>query len=194
MQNSHKEHAETLYYHIAGDALKHAQATAKKGNDEFRLAQYVCASMVFSALTLEAYVNQEYASHTQTKTLDIKKPNTVQKWIRLPRLLGGAETFNKREPPFKTFNELIKLRNDLFVHFRGGPIGKILDEQGEIFAQVVKDVTRAETYFHCIDAMISKLNELSLGQTSLPGFLKGERYLASFSVTSPLRTELTAGR
>jgi hypothetical protein len=190
MQNGHREHAETLYYRIAGDALKHAQKVVQKGNDEFRLAQYVCASMVFSALTLEAYINQEYKSHVQTENLDLKKPNTVQKWIKLPRLLGGTRTFNKREPSFRTFNELINLRNDLLVHFKGGPIGKILDEKGETFAEIVKDAARAETYFHCIDAMINTLNQLTLGQTSVPGFLKGERYLASFAVTNPLLYDL----
>ena len=63
------EHAAALYYHIAGDAIE----CAVKETDEFRLAEYVCTAMVFSALTLEAYINQQYAAHNETAKIDLRR-------------------------------------------------------------------------------------------------------------------------
>jgi hypothetical protein len=37
MENDHREHAEALYYHIAGDALKQAAKAGKKGKMNFAL-------------------------------------------------------------------------------------------------------------------------------------------------------------
>lgn len=191
MENDHREHAEALYYHIAGDALKQAAKGGKKGKDEFCLAQYVCASMIFSALTLEAYINQEYTSHRETAKIDVKQFDVSNKWIMLPLLLGGSKTFKKGECPFQTFDGLISLRNNLLVHFKGGPVGKTTDKQTrQPFSAVVKDFERARIYFNCIAAMIKKLNELTSSQTSVPGFLNGERYLATIVVrTSSLPIE-----
>jgi hypothetical protein len=191
MENDHRERAEALYYHIAGDALKQAAKAGKKGKDEFCLAQYVCASMIFSALTLEAYINQEYTSHRETAKIDVKQLDVSNKWVMLPLLLGGSKTFKKGEPPFQTFDELISSRNNLLVHFKGGPVGKTTDKQTrQPFSAVVKDFERAKVYFNCIAAMIKKLNELTSSKTSVPGFLNGERYLATMvGLTSSLPIE-----
>jgi hypothetical protein len=83
--------------------------------------------MIFSALTLEAYINQEYTSHRETAKIDVKQLDVSNKWVMLPLLLGGSKTFKKGEPPFQTFDGLISLRNNLLVHFKGGPVGKTTD-------------------------------------------------------------------
>jgi len=72
MEIGPREHAAALYYHIAGDALKCARKQANNGKGEFYLAQHVCTSMVFSALTLEAYINLEYTFHPKTSKIEAK--------------------------------------------------------------------------------------------------------------------------
>jgi hypothetical protein len=50
--------------------------------------------MVFSALTLEAYINQQYASHKEISKFDLRKFEVREKWKMLPLLLGltGGKT------------------------------------------------------------------------------------------------------
>ena len=189
MEIGPREHAAALYYHIAGDALKCARKEANNGKDEFCLAQYVCASMVFSALTLEAYINQEYTLHLPTSRIKVEQLNTHNKWTKLPLLLGNCTTFNNHKAPYPTFTELVYLRNNVLVHFKGGPINNTETTKPSSvvkpFSVIVKDWERANNYFECIAAMIKQLNALTSGQTSLPGFLTGERYLATFAVDMP---------
>jgi hypothetical protein len=90
---------------------------------------------------------------------------------------------HKGEAPYQAFAELINLRNNVLVHFKGGPINTTGTTKP--FSVIVKDCKRAKDYFECIAAMIKKLNALTSGQTSLPGFLTGERYLATFAVDMP---------
>jgi hypothetical protein len=181
MDSALKDHAEALYYHIAGDAIE----CAERESDEFRLAQYVCASMVFSALTLEAYINQQYQSRPETQKLALRSMEVRLKWQMLPLLLGSKETFVLGAMPFQTSHSLITLR-DALVHFK--PRGKISKRGGgkpdEIFSVVVKDVAGARAYFACIPAMIHKLAELTSRQTDVPLFLKGGRYLSSISLSA----------
>jgi hypothetical protein len=64
-----RDHLETLYYHTAGDAID----SADREQDEFRKAEQISVSIVFSALTLEAYINQQYALHGKTKDLRLRE-------------------------------------------------------------------------------------------------------------------------
>ena len=104
-----REHAAALYYHIAGDAIE----CAVKETDEFRLAEYVCTAMVFSALTLEAYINQQYASNSETAKLDLRRFEVREKWKMLPLLLGSKKTFDPGTMPFQTFHNPTSLRDAL---------------------------------------------------------------------------------
>ena len=98
MDMGNRDHAEALYYHIAGDAIE----SAVKETDEFRLAEFVCTAMVFSAFTLEAYINQQYASHEETAKLDLRNIEVREKWKMLPLLLGQPQTFDVGGPPYQT--------------------------------------------------------------------------------------------
>jgi hypothetical protein len=53
-----RPHPEALYFHIARRALDEIE----QETDEFQLAQRVGTAIVFSALTLEAFINQQTAS------------------------------------------------------------------------------------------------------------------------------------
>ena len=185
MDTGTKEHAEALYYHIAGDAIE----CAAKETDEFRLAECVCTAMVFSALTLEAFINQQYASHKETAKFDLRKFEVREKWKMLPLLLGRSQTFDLGVSPYQTFSELIALRNDSLVHFKPG-----LPSPGrQSFAALVKELERARRYFACIGDMIRALNRLTGGKTEVPeGFLNGDRYLATITVDFPMPMEVLA--
>jgi hypothetical protein len=169
MDIGNRDHAEALYYHIAGDAIE----AAAKETDEFRLAEHVCTAMVFSALTLEAYINQQYASHKETAKLDLKSFEVREKWKMLPLLLGQPQTFDTGASPYQTFSELITLRNNSLVHFKPGWPPSSATSQ---FSTLVKDLDRARRYHSCIGDMIRTLNKLTGGMTDVPeGFLNGAR-------------------
>jgi hypothetical protein len=180
MDMGNRDHAEALYYHIAGDAIE----SAVKETDEFRLAEFVCTAMVFSAFTLEAYINQQYASHEETAKLDLRNIEVREKWKMLPLLLGQPQTFDVGVSPYQTFSELITLRNNALVHFKPVlPPGSARQP----FSTLVKDLERATRYHACIGDMIRTLNKLTGGRTAVPeGFLNGERYLSTHTVSVDL--------
>lgn len=188
MQSGPRDHAEALYYHIAGDAI----GCAKRESDEFGIAQYVCTAMVFSALTLEAYINQQYASHPETKKLDLRKLEVREKWKMLPLLLGSKTTFDTGAPPFQKFNNLINLRNEALVHFN--PIGKAQQSGSgrKRFSTIVKDLGNAKLYFACIRDMIEHLYKLTSGKTDVPEFLNGARYISTITVDMRASIEILA--
>ena len=64
MAGGRHPHPEALYYHIAGDALE----MAKTENEQFRKAELITPCMVFSALCLEAYINQAFHANKETHT------------------------------------------------------------------------------------------------------------------------------
>jgi hypothetical protein len=185
MDLGNRDHAEALYYHIAGDAIE----SAAKETDEFRLAEHVCTAIVFSALTLEAYINQEYATHTETETLDVERMALREKWRSLPLRLGQPQTFNERASPYETFSELITLRNKVLVHFKPGSPPSSAKQQ---FSALVKDLDRAKRYRSCIGDLIRTLNKLTGGKTDVPAFLNGARYLARITVSIPGAVEFLA--
>ncbi|HHT9117577.1 MAG TPA: hypothetical protein ACFYD1_03010, partial [Candidatus Hypogeohydataceae bacterium YC38] len=82
---------EVLYYHVAQDALKIARSeTAQDDKSEFRRKQACVTAMVFSALCLEVFINQEYEEHPEISEIledDDRIPLTI-KWFLLPLLLG----------------------------------------------------------------------------------------------------------
>jgi hypothetical protein len=114
------------------------------------------------------------------------------KWKMLPLLQGSKTTFDPGATPFQTYNQLISLRDDL-AHFKprkdiSGGDGK----PNQIFSVVVKDIERAKTQFACIPSMIHKLNELTSGQTDVPAFLNGVRYLSTVSISATMTLEFRA--
>jgi hypothetical protein len=103
-----RAHPEALYFHIARrvlDDIEHEK-------DEFQLAQRVGTAIVFSALTLEAFINQEFGLHQETrKIIEVEKGLTLKaKWLILPLLLQCSPTFMIGEMPFQKFSELVMVR------------------------------------------------------------------------------------
>lgn len=180
---AHRNHGEALYYHIAGDAITQAE----REGEEFRRAQLICTSVIFSALTLEAYINQQYDINVEIRKLDPDKWEIRLKWLALPLLLGCKKTFDKGSYPYQTFDEMIDLRNKL-VHFKPTLPYKDVENPSQAFAVIVKDASKARLYFECIPQMIKQLNKLTLGRTEIPrtDFLEGARYIASIYVDVPM--------
>jgi hypothetical protein len=168
-------HPEALYYHVAQSAVK----AAKNEGDEFRRKQAVVTAMVFSALCLEAFINQEYASHTEIvlPPRELDRFPLRGKWSRLPGLLGSTGTFDEAVEPFRTFQDLVRTRNQRLVHFK--PTEDL--RRDPYFGDLVNDVSRAEAYVTCMGDMIRELNRLTSGKTSLPPFLTGSEYLSRIS-------------
>jgi len=179
MTGGRHPHPEALYYHTAGDTLE----AAKAESDPFKKTELVSTCMVFSALCLEAYINQEFHTFAETRKIIESNDRTPfeVKWLMLPLLMGSTETFNTGGPPFQVFSELVKTRNHRLVHFKpkdetdttDKPVKKIY------FSELVSDVTLAEKYWKCIEGMIIELNRLTSGKTEIPHFLKGSRYTSS---------------
>lgn len=184
-------HPESLYYHIALDTL----TAAKSETDEFRTKQLVCTSLVFSALCLEAFINQQFAEHSGTANIleDDDHLPLETKWLMLPLLLGASETFNKGKQPYQTFRELISLRNHRLVHFKPAKETRISGEnyKKEYFGEVIGSLNMADKYVVCVAEMIRELSRLTNGKTVIPKFLDGEKYLSTIRTSATINYEIT---
>jgi hypothetical protein len=185
-----RAHPEALYFHIARRAIDGIE----QEKDEFVLAQRVATVIVFSALTLEAFINQEFALHPETKKLidDEKGITLPAKWLLLPLLLQSSKTFDRGGAPFQQFAKLVKIRNAI-VHFEPGRAfqrNPNPDPAKMFFGDLVKNVSLAQSCFRVIDEMIRKLHELTAGKTEMPKFLSGNEYLLSISVEHTVAIEL----
>jgi hypothetical protein len=151
---------------------------------------------VFSALTLEAFINQEFGLHSETqKIIKEEKGLTLKaKWLLLPLLLHSDKTFETGEMPFQKFSELVTLRNAIF-HFN--PTETVephtKNPSRMFFSDLVKKVDLAKSYFHVVEEMIRKLHELTGGKTELPKFLSGSEYLTTIwiDIRAPIELEAT---
>jgi len=173
-----RPHAEALYYHIAKDSLE----VAKNEEDLFKRKQAVTTSFVFSALCLEAFINQQYAKHVSSNDLidEFERKRLEEKWLKLPSELGATSEFEKGEYPFQVFKELVKTRNHRLVHFKPHKETQITGNiyKDEYFGELVGNIGLAETYLQCVKDMIIKLNVLTKGATEIPAFLEGDKYVS----------------
>lgn len=175
-----KPHPESLYYHVAANALRVATAETR----EFHRKQAVVTAMVFAALCLEAFVNQENEWE--------RNVSLENKWRSIPGLLGASRGFNEQEDPFRTFVHLIRTRNDRLVHFKPEGETHLITDVADrrYFGDLVGDVDLAQRYVECVRAMITTLHQLTGGASPLPRFLDGEEYLSTIwaSVTISYET------
>jgi hypothetical protein len=171
-------HPEALYYFIAYDAVQ----SAKVEGDEFRRKQLITTALVFCALCLETFINQEYVAHDETAKIieDDEHLSLESKWLMLPLLLGASHTFDKRRKPYQSFRSLVITRNQRLVHFK--PLKETRRTGGtsrrEYFGDLVNNLALAEQYLNSLGDMIYELRRLTKGKTSEPSFLKGDRYLS----------------
>jgi hypothetical protein len=179
--------AESLYYHTALDAME----LAKSETDDFKKMQKIASSLVFSALCLEAYINQQYAANGETAKIleenDFLK--LEQKWLMLPLLLGNNETFDRSRCPFQDFRELVRIRNQRLVHFKPSRERRLDGEEYNEadFLKLVGDVSIAEKFVKCIGEMIRELNRLTGGKTEISNFLHGSKAISSTWKTTSVR-------
>jgi hypothetical protein len=126
-----RAHPEALYFHIARRVL---DGIDDEG-DEFQLGQRVGTAIVFSALTLEAFINQEFGLHSETQKIirEEKGISLKAKWLLLPLLLRSDKTFDTGGPPFQKFNELVTLRNSIFHFNPTTPLTHILRTLAKYF-------------------------------------------------------------
>jgi hypothetical protein len=189
---SMRPHPEALYFHIARKALDQIE----NETDEFQRAQRVGTAIVFSALTLEAFINQQFGLNSELRQVieDEKGFSLKAKWSLLPLLLGGKKTFNRGAEPFKKFSELVSLRNIIF-HFNPTRSVDVTASkpQKQFFSNLVKNTELAKAYFNVVEDMIRKLHELSGGKTELPKFLAGDEYLTTIWVDIKAPIEFTPG-
>jgi len=171
-------HPEALYYHIAVDALQ----SAKTEKDEFRRKQCVTTALVFAALCLESFINQEYFSHSETaKVLQENDRFPIEsKWLMLPLLLGSNQTFDKGKHPYSIFQELVSTRNNRLVHFKPNKEKVISSEKfgKEYFGELAGNVNLAKKYVKYVGDMIVELNRLTHGKTNVPLFFEGQKYMS----------------
>jgi hypothetical protein len=184
-------HPEALYFHIARRALDGIE----NETDEFQRAQRIGTAIVFSALTLEAFINQQFGQHQESRKIigDEKGISLAAKWLLLPLLLGAQKTFERGAEPFQKFDELVRLRNTIF-HFNPT---EPFDATGRkphkrFFSDLVKDIEAGRSYFNVIEKMIRKLHELTDNKTEMPRFLAGNEYLTTIWLDIRAPIEFTA--
>ena len=87
------------------------------------IGQHALVVIIFSALTLEAYINNyainQLSRNYLTKYLD--KIDLLSKWVVIPRIITG-EQLNPGSKPVQDLSQLITLRNKL-VHYKSRKIG-----------------------------------------------------------------------
>jgi len=117
-------------------------------------------SVVFSALTLEAFINNYAIEHFSRRYLEnyLDKLSAVAKWVVIPKLKTGNE-LNTDGQPYEKLKELFKLR-DRLVHYktRKKKVSEMTEEEDWV------------TEIHSKDALLtveSILNELSGLDTSV---------------------------
>jgi hypothetical protein len=186
-----RPHPEALYFHIARNALD----SIENETDEFRLSQRIGTAIVFSALTLEAFINQEFGLHAETrKIFENEKGIPLRtKWLLLPLLLQSTKTFETGKTPFQNFSELVTIRNTIF-HFNPSATVDWLNRRPNqrLFSDLVKDINLSKSYFQVVEEMITKLHQLTGGKTELPDFLHGSEYLTSIWADFPMVTDVLA--
>jgi hypothetical protein len=181
-------HAEALYYHIAQSSLDSARSEA----DECARRERIATAIVFAALCLEAFINQEFVAHLEAVVADESEQIQLEtKWLILPLLLGASATFGKGSEPFQTFHDLVRTRNGRLVHFKPAREQKMASgtSKDEQWSDLVGNLGRAEKYVACVPAMIQELNRLTNGKTATPEFLQGQKYIHRVWASSTVPSE-----
>jgi hypothetical protein len=208
-------HPDALYYHIALESIERAKkaredkahaiqllrsdreaylATSKGGlppvdNASFSQQMAVVTAMTFTAMCLEAYINECYATLLATLFDEVERFPHESKWMMLPRLLGENETFDKGASPYQTFAELVATRNTRLVHFKQ-PSESKTHQKRQAFTDLIEDIALAEKFIDCVSTMVKRLNELTRGKAPVPDYLSGAKYIASVSSTASMPFEV----
>jgi hypothetical protein len=211
-------HPDALYYHVALQAIDQAKIASEeitKGieflhsdraayeaasqgglppidNATFSRKMAVVTAITFTAMCLEAYINECYALLLPVLFDEVERFQHQSKWMMLPRLLGANHTFDKDARPYQTFAELISTRNNRLVHFKlpsetpgTPPLGKVRQP----FNNLIEDIALTEKFVNSVGAMIQKLYELTGGKTHIPKYLSGAKYIVSVRSLAKISTD-----
>jgi len=188
--------AESLYYQVAQDALALAKQIALQplGDEtEFGRKKAVATVIVFSALCLEGFINRQSFEHLPAaERRKFYKLSHKAKWLRLPKLIDeGNKEFDREGEPFRTFGELVDLRNNRLVHFKPQAEGSTSIPFGrKDWAEIIGDVQLGERYLKCVCDMTDELRCLTGNQTPASTLLD-QKYTRS--VMSSLRVPFETG-
>lgn len=99
-----------------------------------RQMAYSRRALLFAAFAVEAYINDYLYDHVQDandrRTLVMLSP--VEKYILLPRMLGGEELFSRNKAPWTILRWLFKRRDEL-VHAKPSGRWMLAGEDPEIY-------------------------------------------------------------
>lgn len=178
-QEQHEEIKDYLsvdYYDIAE---RHLEQT-EQNLEDWEIRQNSLISIIFSALTLEAAINDIGIEYLKETFDNIEKLNFPNKWREIIKLLLKK---NKEERELKRFNilygdlkKLQKLRNDL-VHYKIKFESRIKDKNSKKLSMIDKRVNKDEArkYFELIEDTLKVFYKLTnVAKNDIPVLLKIE--------------------
>jgi hypothetical protein len=128
---------------------------------EFKLDEYVLNTIIFSALSVEAYI-YDYAARNLTDSFvkeHLDKLDIVSKWIIIPRLITG-KTISKGEKAYCLLKNLISVRNSI-VHNKSVNVSS--KNQIEVYENInkkeIKYLKTASDVLNTLDALAEKIEE-----------------------------------
>jgi len=132
--------------------------------------RYAIIAIIFSAFTLEAYINNYAARKGLEKHL--KGLGFVNKWVEIPKLATGKE-FPKDSKCFSFLEELKKSRNEL-VHSKSktlelenqGDVKRIGDDAYSLVASAEKAVETIFAVVKCLTEIDPEEKRYLLGLTT----------------------------
>lgn len=148
-----------IYYNLAkeyADKAKQEKADKNPGLPQVNARKYSIISIIFSALTLEASINDIGITCLGKEFFrEVDQLNLCKKYIVFAKLLSKkGEIFNKSKQPYEKLKKLSKLRNDL-VHYKsffeeikgnraaGTKLEKCMNSQtAEYFLQAIEEILR----------------------------------------------------
>jgi hypothetical protein len=136
---------------------------------EIETGKYVAIVIVFSAITVEAYIYDYAARHLSDAFVKnyLDKLDPVSKWVIIPPLVTGKELSRKKRW-FELLNKLIKQRNNI-IHHKSSSLPIKLDEAIAFFKKA--QVSSAQTYItareaiELLDILPIEMQGIDLGET-----------------------------
>ena len=180
-----------IYYYIArryAEKAKREKTDKNPGLPQINAREYSIISIIFSALTLEASMNDIGITCLGKEFFEeLDQLNLCRKYLLFAKLLSKeGETFDKSKEPYEKLKTLSKLRNDL-VHYKSFfekiEANKIEETKLEKFL----NSKVAESFFQAIEKILREFQKITqIKETDIPVLTvveksgkKNTRYLES---------------
>lgn len=154
-----KSYLSVDYYNIAEKYLNEAERSSL----DFEIRQNSLISIVFSALTLEASINDIGIEYLKEIFDDIKELSFPKKWrVAIKLLLKNGQNIDKFNNLYGKLRKLNTLRNDL-VHYKSKFESPVIDKNGRKIPSIDKRVNmnEAKEYFQLIENTLRAFQELT---------------------------------